>query len=171
MFVIDLSKVLMYERCCYYTKNRYGNNSRILFTDADSLMYGIKMIMFMKILARAKKCLISVIIQLSQNIMMIIKDVIKEFVRFKSKMSSFLVDDSGEHKKAKGLNKNIVTAVSHNEYKDVLLNNKCLRHSMNRIQSKNHSVGTYEINKVSLSCFVDKIHIINNGYDELALGY
>ena len=103
--------------------------------------------------------------------MMIIKDVIKEFVWFKSKMSSFLVDDSGEHKKAKGVNKNIVTAVSHNEYKDVLLNNKCLRHSMNRIQSKNHSVGTYEINKVSLSCFVDKIHIINNGYDELALGY
>ena len=80
MFVIDLSKVLMYERRYYYTKNRYGNNSRILFTDADSLMYGIKMIMFMKILARTKKCLISVIIQLSQNIMMIIKDVIKEFV-------------------------------------------------------------------------------------------
>ena len=42
MFVIDLSKVLMYELCYYYTKNRCGNNSRILFTDADSLMYGIK---------------------------------------------------------------------------------------------------------------------------------
>ena len=42
MFVIDLSKVLMYELCYYYTKNRCGNNSRILFTDANSLMYGIK---------------------------------------------------------------------------------------------------------------------------------
>ena len=30
-------------------------------------------------------------------------------------------------------------------------------HSMNRIQSKNHGIGTYEINKISLSCFDDKI--------------
>ena len=57
------------------------------------------------------------------------------------------------------------------EYKDVLLDNKCLRHSMNRIQSKNHRIGTYEINKVSLSCFDDKIYILNNGYDGLVLGY
>ena len=28
--------------------------------------------------------------------------------------------------------------VSHNEYKHVLLNNKCIRHSMNRIQRKDH---------------------------------
>ena len=37
----------------------------------------------------------------------------------------------------------------YNEYKGVLLNNKCLRHSMNRIQSKSHRIGTYEINKIS----------------------
>ena len=52
-------------------------------------------------------------------------------------MNSFLVDNS-EHKKAKGLNKNVVVAISHNEYKDLLLNNKCIRHLMNRIQSKDH---------------------------------
>ena len=58
---------------------------------------------------------------------------IKEFVGLKLKMCSFLVDDNSEDKKEKGLNKNVVAIVSHNEYKDVLLNNKCLRHSMNRI--------------------------------------
>ena len=79
---------------------------------------------------------------------------------------SFLVDNS-EHKKAKGVNKN----VSNNEEKDVLLNNNCLRHSMNRVQSKDHRIGKYEINKISLSCFDDKIYIQNNGYDGLALGY
>ena len=42
---------------------------------------------------------------------------------------------------------------------------------MNRIQSKYDSIGTYEINKISLSCFDDKIYILNNGYHELALGY
>ena len=83
---------------------------------------------------------------------------------------SFLVDNS-EHKKAKDVNKNVAATVSHNEYKDVLLNNKCIRHSMNRIQSKDHRIRTYEINNISLSCFDDKICIQNDGYDGLALGY
>ena len=73
-----------------------------------------------------------------------------EFVRLKPKMYSFLVDDNSEHKKAKGVNKNVAAAISHNEYEDILLNNKCLRHSMNRIQSKDHRLGTYEINKIVL---------------------
>ena len=46
-------------------------------------------------------------------------------------------------KKAKGWNRNFVVTISHSKYKDVLLNNKYLRHSMNRIQSKDHRIGTY----------------------------
>ena len=57
------------------------------------------------------------------------------------------------------------------KYKDVLLNNKYLRYSMNRIQSKSHRIRTYEINIISLSCFDDKIYIQNDGCDGLALGY
>ena len=60
-----------------------------------------------------------------------------EFFGIKPKMYSILVDDSSEHKKAKDVNKNVVATISHNEYKDVLLNNKCFRHSINRIQTKN----------------------------------
>ena len=55
--------------------------------------------------------------------------------------------------------------------KNVQLNDKCFRHLMNRIQSKNQRMGTYEMNKVSLSCFDDKMYILNNEYDRLALGY
>ena len=75
--------------------------------------------------------------------------MIKEFDELKPKMYSYLVDDNSEHKKAKGVNKNVVAKISHNKYKDILLNNKCLGHSMNRIQSKDHKIGTYEINKTS----------------------
>ena len=82
-----------------------------------------------------------------------------------------MVDDNSEHKKAKDVNVNIVATISRKEYKIVLLNKKYLRHSMNRIQSKDHKIGTYEINKISLSCFDDKIYIQNNGCDGLALGY
>ena len=81
-----------------------------------------------------------------------------------------MVDDNSEHEKAKVVNRNAVATIRHNEYKDVLLNKKCLRHSMNRIQSKDHKIGTYKINKISLSCFDDKIYIENNGCDGLALG-
>ena len=46
-----------------------------------------------------------------------------------------------------------------------------MRHSMNWIQIKDHRIGTYEINKVSLSSFDDKIYVQDNGYDGLALNY
>ena len=38
----ELSKVLMHEFRYDYIKNRYGNKSRLLFTDTDGLMYEIK---------------------------------------------------------------------------------------------------------------------------------
>ena len=72
---------------------------------------------------------------------------IEYIVALKSKMYSFLIDESTEHKKAKGVNNNVVAAISHNEYKDVLSNNKCMRHSMSRIKSKNHRIRTYKIIK------------------------
>ena len=82
-----------------------------------------------------------------------------------------MADDNSEHKKAKGVNKNVVATISHNEYKAFLFNKKCLRHSMIMIRSKDHRIETYEINKISLSCLDGKIHIQNNWCDPLALGY
>ena len=67
----------------------------------------------------------------------------EEFVGLKQKMYLYLVDGNSKHKKAKGVNKNVVATISHNEYRDVLLNMKCLRHSMNRVQSKDQRIGTY----------------------------
>ena len=70
--------------------------------------------------------------------------------------------------KSKGCELKCCCKVSHNEYKYVLLNKKYLRHSINRIQSR---TGTFEINKISLSCFDDKGYIQKNGYDGLTFGY
>ena len=42
MCILELTKELMYEFHYDYIKNKYGNNSRLLFTDTDSLLYEIK---------------------------------------------------------------------------------------------------------------------------------
>ena len=49
---------------------------------------------------------------------------IEQFFELKPKMFSILVSDSSEYKKAIGANENFVGKISHNEYKDVLLNKK-----------------------------------------------
>ena len=69
------------------------------------------------------------------------------------------------------MNKDVVETIIQSEYKNFLLNKKCLRHLMNRIQSKDNKIVTYVINKIPLSCLEDKIHIPNNEDDGLVLGY
>ena len=39
---------------------------------------------------------------------------------------------------------------------------------MKRIQAKKHKIGTYEIDKISLSCFDDEIYILDDGVNTLA---
>ena len=43
--------------------------------------------------------------------------------------------------------------------KKTLLGNKQRYHQMKTIRSNNHQLGSYELNKVSLSCFDDKRYI------------
>ena len=153
--VLDLRKVLMYEFHYDYIKDKYGNKSGLLFSDTDCLMQKIKTeYVFSNYSANSKyyddsnKLVAGKMKDETSGI------AIKEFVGLKPQIHSFLVDD---HKRVKGVNKNVVATISHSKYKDVLLDNRCLKHSMNRIDSKNHKIITYEINKISLSCFDDKI--------------
>ena len=39
---------------------------------------------------------------------------------------------------------------------------------MKRIQAKKHKMGTYEIHKISLSCFDDKRSVLDDGVNTLA---
>ena len=55
-----------------------------------------------------------------------------------------------ESSTAKGVN----MATEFNEFKDDLFNKKIIGHKMKRIQAKKHKIGTYEIDKISLSCFL-----------------
>ena len=39
---------------------------------------------------------------------------------------------------------------------------------MKRIQSRLQRIGTYDVCKISLSCFDDKRHVLDNGVNSLA---
>ena len=80
---------------------------------------------------------------------------ISEFVGLKSKIYSLISVNDEEITKAKGVNKRI----RHEKFVDVLFNRKVIRHNMKRRQSKLHEMGTYEVFKISLSCFDDKRYV------------
>ena len=132
--------------------------------------------MFMKNFISGKIYLTLVIIQKIQSFLMRLikvigkmKDefgtvIITEFVGLKSKMYSIKKIDGKEHNTAKGVS----IATEFDKFKDVLFNEKIIRHKMKRIQSKKHKLGTYEIAKISLSCFDDKRYVLDDGIHTLA---
>ena len=93
--------------------------------------------------------------------------IVSEFVGLKSKMYSIKKIDGKEHNTAKGVS----IATEFDKFKDVLFNKKIIRHKMNRIQSKKHKLGTYEIDKISLSCSDDKRYVLDDGIRTLAYFY
>ena len=97
---------------------------------------------------------------------------IVEFVGLRSKMYSYIKTDEKGGKTAKGIKKNVIkNDLKHEDYKNVLPNNKQLHHKMKTIKSQKHRLGSYEMNKISLSCFNDKHYIHNNGITSYAYGH
>ena len=90
--------------------------------------------------------------------------IISEFVGLKSQSYSLISVDDKEVTKAKGVNKKI----KRKDFVDVLFNKKVIRHNMKRIQSKLHRIGTYNVCKISLSCFDDKRYVLNDDVNTFA---
>ena len=78
--------------------------------------------------------------------------IVTECVGLNSKMYSMKKIDDKECNTAKRVS--IVTEFD--KLKDVLFNEKVIRHKMKRIQSKKHQLRIYEVDKISLSCFDNK---------------
>ena len=185
MCILDLSKTLMYDFHYNYIKKKYGDKAKLQFTDTDSLTYEIEAEDVYQDFLNDKnkfdnsdypesspyfdKCNKKVIGKFKDEA----KGVpITEFIGLKSKMYSYITDNQKGGKTAKGIKKNVIkNDISHENYKDTLLNNKQMYHKMNTIRSQNHQLGSYEINKVSLSCFDDKRYIHDNGITSFAYGH
>ena len=64
--------------------------------------------------------------------------------------------------------KSVKQKLRHKEFVDVLFNKKVVRHNMKIIQSKLHEIGTYDVFKISLSCFHEKRYVLDDGVSTFA---
>ena len=125
--------------------------------------------MFMKIFMKTRVCLILVFILNMRDFMILLikkwlekkrgeikEKIINEFVGLKLNMYSLVTVNDIEIKKK------IVDSIRHKKYVDVLFGRGLIRHNMKRIQSRLHRIRTYDVCKLSLSCFNNKSYILDN---------
>ena len=185
MCILDLSKTLMYDFHYNYIKDKYGDKAKLLFTDTDSLTYEIEGKDVYKDFWNDKDKFdnsdysesSTYFDKTNKKVIGKFKDEaaglpICEFVGLRSKMYSYIKDDQKGGKTAKGIKKNVIKKdITHENYKQTLFNNQQMYHKMKTIRSENHQLGSYEINKVSLSCFDDKRYISDDGITSYAYGH
>ena len=173
--VLDLSKWLMYDFHYNFIKKNFS--AKLLFTDTDSLTYEIKSENIYKEFYKCKDLFdfrnyskdSTFYDDTNKKVIGKMKDeyggaIIDQFIGLKSKMYSIKKINGSESSTTKGVN----IATEFNEFKDALFNKKVIRHRMKRIQAKKHKIGTYEIDKISLSCFDDKRYVLDDGVKTLA---
>ena len=185
MCILDLSKTLMYDFHYNYVKQKYDSKAKLLFTDTDSLTYEIETSdVYQDFWNDKDKFDNSDYPQDSQYFNTTNKKVIGKFkdeaagmpitvfVGLRSKMYSYIKDNDKGGKTAKGIKKNIIKKnITHENYKNVLFNNEQMHHTMKTIRSNKHQLESYELNKVSLSCFDDKRYILEDGIRSYAYGH
>ena len=185
MCILDLSKTLMYDFHYNYIKKKYEDKSKLLFTDTDSLTYEIKTGDVYKDFWDDKEKFDNseypesspYFDKTNKKVIGRFKDEasgipIIEFVGLRSKMYSYIKDNDEGGKTAKGIKKIVIKKdITHENYKQTLFNNEQMHHTMKTIRSYNHQLGSYELNKVSFSCFDDKRYIHNDGVTSYAYGH
>ena len=183
MCILDISKTLMYFFHYKFIKDKYG--AKLLFTDTDSLTYEIETEDVYEDLWKDKDLFDNsdypenspFYFKENKKVIGKFKDeaagtIIKEFVGLRSKMYSYIKDNNKEQKTAKGIKKNIIkNIIKHRDYKETLFNMNQMHHKMKTIRSQNHQIKSYEINKVSLSCYDDKRYILEDGIHTYAYSH
>ena len=77
---------------------------------------------------------------------------------------SYIKDNGKNEKTCKGVKKDVIKKnITHENYRDTLMNGKQMMHKINTIRSDHHQLGSYQLNKMSLSCFDDKGYILEDG--------
>ena len=161
----------MYDFHYNFIKEKCGSKAKLLFTDTDSLTFEIQAKDVYKDFLEDREKFDNndygkdneYFDGSNKKVIGKFKDEaaiipITEFTGLRSKMYSYVKDV-------------IKTNIAHQDYKDTPQNNKQIYHTMKTIRGVCHQLGSYELNKVSLSCFDDKRYIHANGQTSYAYGH
>lgn len=173
--VLELSKLHLYQFHYNYIKRLYGNRSKLLFTDTDSLSYEIRdSNVNMDMYKNKDKFDLSNFHPNSpyhsdQNKKRIgtfkkehPNDSIIEFVGLRAKMYSLKFLSNKDEKKAKGIKRSVMKRCSHKNFAETLFNrDKDKTISYYSIRSKKHKLYTKKEQKKFLSAFDDKRYFLN----------
>jgi hypothetical protein len=97
---------------------------------------------------------------------------IVEFVGLRPKLYSYKTAGGQEEKKCKGVKACVVkNTITHEDYKNCLLDGKPRHRTMKVFRSRDHDIYTEEVNKIALSANDDKRVILDDGITTLAIGY
>lgn len=188
--VLELSKLHMYRFHYDFVKRHYpGDQSQLLFTDTDSLMYEISATNVYELMwDNREKFDLSEYPKdfyrddTNNKVIGKFKDEtsgmpIVEFVGLRPKMYSFVAlpkpgsDVVCEKARAKGIQRAALKRLRHADYVCQLRNPTENRLTNRRIGSNLHQIYTYEYEKRGLCAFDDKRYIMDDGISTLSYGH
>ena len=162
--ILDLSKYLMYEFHYDVMKKRYDDKIRLRYQDTDILIYEVETVDVYEDMDDMKdnydfsdypndhllyddsnrKVIGKFKDELNGNIM-------TEIVALKPKQYAYKTEDGYEHRKSKGVKKNVTKTVKVDDYKRCLFDHSVIRREQNMIRAKKHVIYTIKMNKIALN--------------------
>jgi hypothetical protein len=189
MSILDLSKTLMYDFHYEYNKPKYGENTRLLFTDTDSLCYEIRSEDFLKDISNdvyekfdtsnlGKSHPSGIPTGVNKKVIGMMKmetgaKQIEKFVGLRSKLYAYkMAEDGDEEKKCKGVKKTVIKKeITFDNYKECLFSGEKQWRGMNVFKSRLHKIYTERVVKVALSANDDKRVVHRDGINKMAIGH
>ena len=171
LFILEISKILMYEFWYNYIKPKYQNNVKLCYMDIDSFIINIKTKDFYEDIANDVEKRFDTSnyevnrplpTRKNKNVIGLIKDefggkIMIEFVALRAKTYSYLTDDDIEVKKARGTKKCVMKQMlKFLDYRYCFFYNEVILKSQQRFKTEAHNVYTEEVNKIALSSNDDK---------------
>ncbi|XP_073845092.1 uncharacterized protein [Musca autumnalis] len=185
--VLEISKVLMYDFLYNFLKAKFGDAFILNYMDTDSFIITfIGLNLYMKLTRKEiderfdtsdfspnNKYGIPLINKKKLGMM---KDenngkTMLEFVGLRPKVYAIKVVDSDDVKKSKGVKKSVIKKYTIDTYRECLYDKKILYDTMYSFRSRQHTITTDKITKISLSHQDDKRFIREDGISTYAWGH